>query len=208
MNKRISVISLYIDENDKVADIGCDQALLSELLAKKKIYSVASDIKPNIVIKAEEKIKRLGLNKYVDFIVSDGLQNIPDVIDTLVLSGMGAFTILKIISKSKKQYKKIITISNNNNDLLRIKMLDFGYKVFCEEIIYDKNKYYNIIVFIPGKEKYTKEQILLGVNHKNIELFMKKIKLDLNKYNEIYSKSKEKGILNNIKIIEKKLKNH
>lgn len=208
MNKRIKIISSYINEDDKVADIGCDQALLSELLAKRKMYSVASDIKENIVLNAKKRLENLNLDNYVNFIISDGLDNIPNDIDTLVLSGMGTYTILKIISKSKKQYKKVITISNNNNDILRAKMLDFGYKILLEEIIYDKNKYYNLIVFIPGEYKYTKEELLFGVNHKNEELFIKKLKFDLNKYKEIYDKSKEKNILDIIKTIEKKLKNY
>ena len=206
MNKRIKIISSYINEDDKVADIGCDQALLSELLAERKIYSVASDIKENIILNAKNRLKNL--NNYITFIVSDGLDNIPEDIDTLVLSGMGTYTILDIISRSNKQYKKIITISNNNNDILRVKMLDYGYKILSEEIIYDKNKYYNLIVFIPGKSKYNKEEMLLGVNHKNEELFIKKLKFDLNKYKEIYDKSKEKNILDIIKTIEKKLKNY
>ncbi len=208
MNKRIKIISSYINEDDKVADIGCDQALLSELLAKRKMYSVASDIKENIVLNAKKRLENLNLDNYVNFIISDGLDNIPNDIDALVLSGMGTYTILKIISKSKKQYKKVITISNNNNDILRAKMLDFGYKILLEEIIYDKNKYYNLIVFIPGEYKYTKEELLFGVNHKNEELFIKKLKFDLNKYKEIYDKSKEKNILDIIKTIEKKLKNY
>ena len=87
-------------------------------------------------------------------------------------------------------------------------MLDLGYKILLEEIIYDKNKYYNLIVFIPGEYKYTKEELLFGVNHKNEELFIKKLKFDLNKYKEIYDKSKEKNILDIIKTIEKKLKNY
>ena len=206
MNKRIKIISSYINEDDKVADIGCDQALLSELLAERKIYSVASDIKENIILNAKNRLKNL--NNYITFIVSDGLDNIPEDIDTLVLSGMGTYTILDIISKAKKQYKKIITISNNNNDILRVKMLDYGYKIYSEEIIYDKNKYYNLIVFISGKSKYNKEEMLLGVNHKNEELFIKKLKLDLNEYKEIYDKSRKKNILDIIKIIEKKLKNY
>jgi tRNA (adenine22-N1)-methyltransferase len=208
LNKRIKIISSYINEDDKVADIGCDQALLSELLAKRKMYSVASDIKENIVLNAKKRLENLNLDNYVNFIISDGLDNIPNDIDALVLSGMGTYTILKIISKSKKQYKKVITISNNNNDILRAKMLDFGYKILLEEIIYDKNKYYNLIVFIPGEYKYTKEELLFGVNHKNEELFIKKLKFDLNKYKEIYDKSKEKNILDIIKTIEKKLKNY
>ena len=208
MNKRIKIISSYINEDDKVADIGCDQALLSELLAKRKMYSVASDIKENIVLNAKKRLENLNLDNYVNFIISDGLDNIPNDIDTLVLSGMGTYTILKIISKAKKQYKKIITISNNNNDILRAKMLDFGYKILLEEIIYDKNKYYNLIVFIPGKYQYNKEELLFGINHKNEELFIKKLKFDLNKYKEIYNKSNEKNILKIINIIEKKLKNY
>ena len=117
MNKRIERITSYIFSEDKVADIGCDQALLSELLAKKKIYSVASDIKENIINSAKERISDINIKKYISFVVGDGLENINDDIDTLVLSGMGTYTILKILSKSKKQYKKIITISNNHHDI-------------------------------------------------------------------------------------------
>ena len=208
MNKRIERISSYILEDDKVADIGCDQALLSELLAKKNIYSVASDIRENIVDDAKNRLKELDLDKYVKFIVSNGIENIPDEIDTLVLAGMGAYTILDIISKQKKQYKKIITISNNNNDMLRVKMLNYGYKIYSEEIIYDKNKYYNLIVFIPGNSKYKKDEIILGFNHINEELFIQKLKYDLDKYKDIYDKSHDKNILDIINIIEKKLKNY
>lgn len=208
MNKRINIISSYINGSDKVADIGCDQALLSELLAKKKIYSTASDIRKNIVENAKKRLEDLNLDSYVNFMVSDGIENIPNDIDTLVLAGMGTYTILDIISKAKKQYKKIITISNNNNDILRVKMLDYGYKIYSEEIIYDKNKYYNLIVFIPGKCKYKEDEILLGINHKNKDLFIEKLKCDLNKYSKIYDKSNDKNILNIIKIIEKKLKNY
>ena len=194
MNKRIITLSSYISEDDKVADIGCDQALLSELLAKRKMYSVSADIKQNIVDNAKKRLENLKLDHYVKFVVSDGVENISDDVDVIVLSGMGAFTILNIISKAKKIYKKVITISHSNNNILRTKMLDFGYKILAEEIIYDKNKYYNLIVFIPGKAKYKEDEILLGLNHKNKELFIKKLKLDLKKYNNIYSKSKEKNI--------------
>ena len=64
MNKRIERISSYIFEDDLVADIGCDQALLSEILAKRNIYSVASDIKESIVINAKNRLKELKLDKY------------------------------------------------------------------------------------------------------------------------------------------------
>lgn len=208
MNKRIKTIFNYINSDDLVADIGCDQALLSELLAKNHIYSVASDIKKNIVSSAKKRIDDLKLSKYIKFVVSDGVKNIEANIDTLVLSGMGTYTILKILENSKKQYKKIITISNNNHDILRLKMLDLGYEVDKEEIIYEKNKYYNLIIFKIGNSKYSKEEILFGKNHQNIELFNKKIEHDLNKYKEIYNLNNSDETLNIIKLIEKMLECH
>lgn len=208
MNKRIKAIFKYINSDDLVADIGCDQALLSELLAKNNIYSVASDIKKNIIDSAQKRIKNLGLNKYVKFVVSDGVKNIDDNIDTLVLSGMGTYTILKILENSKKQYKKIITISNNNHDILRLKMLDLGYEIDKEEIIYEKSKFYNLIIFKIGNIKYSKEEILFGKNHQNIELFIKKLEYDLKKYKKIYNLNNGNETLNRIELIEKMLKYH
>ena len=207
MNKRIERIVSYISSKDSVADIGCDQAFLSELLAKKEIYSVASDIKENIVLSAKKRINN-DLRKYISFVVGDGTENIPDKIDTLVLSGMGAYTILKILGNSKKQYKKVITISNNNHDILREKMLKLKYTVSKEEIILEKGKYYNLILFIPGESKYSKEELLIGKNHQNTELLREKLEKDLNKYNKIYELSQNKKILNNINVIEKKLMNY
>lgn len=208
MNKRIKAIAALINSEDKVADIGCDQALLSEILAKKNIYSVASDIKENIVSNAKLRIKKLKLDKYIQFIVSDGLEKIPEEVDTLVLSGMGTYNILSILEKSKKSYKKIITISNNNHDILRINLLKLSYKVSLEEIILDKNKFYNLIVFIPGKLKYNKEDLLIGINHIDKKLLNKKLKNDLKKYKIIYNVTKNKVIKHKINIIEKILKCH
>lgn len=206
MSKRINRIFSYISSEDFVADIGCDQALLSQLLAKNKIYSIASDIKENIILSAQKRINK-ELTNYISFVVGDGIENISDDVDTLVLSGMGTYTILKILGKSKKQYKKIITISNNNHDILREKMLKLNYKVDKEEIIFEKNKFYNLIVFVPGIINYSKEELLLGKNHQNTELLRRKLEFELNKYKKIYDLSTNKNILNNIKIIEKKLKN-
>ena len=207
MNKRIEKIASYISSKDKVADIGCDQALLSEVLAKKEISSVASDIKENIILSAKKRLGNTSLDKYISFVVGDGIEKINDSIDTLVLSGMGTYTILKILSKSGKQYKKIITISNNNHDILRKEMIKLNYKVDKEEIIYEKNKYYNLIIFIPGTLKYTKEEILIGKNHQNLKLLKSKLKVDLEKYKKIYKLSNDNNILNVINIIEKMLKN-
>lgn len=187
---RLEAINNRISPNDIVLDVGCDTALLGGLLAKRGIHSYASDIKENIVKNAYEKACSEKTDKYITFIVSDGLDNVKlEEIDTLVFAGMGTYTILKILDRTDKKFKKIITISNNNHDILRINMNNLGYSIKEEEIIKENGKYYNLIEFKIGNAKYTREEVLLGKNHQNVELLIEKNNYLLTKYKDFYDKS-------------------
>ena len=204
---RIETIVSCISSNDKIADIGCDQIEVGVLLAKKGIKSIASDISINVVNEARKKLEKLDLEEYIDLRVGNGLESIKqDDANALVLAGMGAYTIIDILSNSNKIYNKIITISNNNNDLLRDKMNDLGYKVDYEIIIKERKKYYNLIVFIPGNYNYTEKELLLGLNHKNLETFNEWKEYLLQKYKKIQNESKDKN--NKINTIIKYLEDY
>lgn len=97
---RLKCISSYISDNEKVLDVGCDQALLSKLLARRGVYSIASDIKANIIINAKRNLTDLE-KKYITFTLSDGVPEGVNQTITLVLSGMGTYTILDILKNSK-----------------------------------------------------------------------------------------------------------
>ena len=56
---RIEAIYSFITEEDKVVDVGCDQAKLSLLLAKRNQSSIAADISENVINKAKEMIQDL-----------------------------------------------------------------------------------------------------------------------------------------------------
>lgn len=193
---RLEKISSYISDNEKVLDVGCDQALLSKILAKRKIYSIASDLRPNIIENAKKNLTPLE-KEYITFSVSNGVPTILNEEYTLVLSGMGAHTILDILKNSNYRFNKIITISNNNNnDILRTEMSKLNYYVLEEEIIKEKGKFYNLIVFDNVKRDYSKEQILVGINHKNKELLKEKNDYLIKKYTSILN------IANNEKLID------
>ena len=105
---RIEAIYSLIDIDDKVVDVGCDQAKLSIMLAKRNQSSIASDISENVINKAKSNIK----SNLIDLRVSSGLSNIKEgEVDTLVLAGMGTHTILDILNNTNIRFKKIITIS-------------------------------------------------------------------------------------------------
>jgi tRNA (adenine22-N1)-methyltransferase len=187
---RIEAIYSFISETDKVVDVGCDQAKLALLLAKRNQPSIASDVSENVIKRAKNDIK----SDLIDLRVSNGLENIQEgEADTLVLAGMGTHTILEILNNTKLKCKKIITISNNYHDILRTKMNDLNYKVDSELIIKENNKYYNLILFIPGNREYSDYEINYGLNHKDDKLYKEYLDFLYNKYINIKKSSKNKN---------------
>ncbi len=199
---RIEAICSFINDSDLVVDVGCDQVEVGILLSKRNIKSIASDISEKVVASAKEKISKLNLNDYIDLRVSDGLDNIKDVeANTLVLAGMGTHTILDILKKTNLRFNKIITISNNYHDRLRDEMNKLNYIVSDELIVYENNKYYNLIVFKEGKTKYTEKELLLGMNHRDNIMYDKYLSYLKNKYLEIQKSSNNQNVKAN-KIIK------
>ena len=206
MTKRIARISSYIEDDEKVIDVGCDSCLLSIMLAKREIYSVASDLRENIIENAKEKIDD-NLKKYITFRVGDGITLKESENNyTLVLAGMGTYLMVNILKNTTKTFKKIITISNNNHDILRKEFLHLGYIVETEEIIKEKNKFYNLIIFTKGNKKYSEKDLIIGINHQNIPLLKEKNKELIKKYQNIINKindsEKIKELERTIKILE------
>ncbi len=187
---RIEAIYSLINEKDKVVDVGCDQAKLSLMLARRNQRSIASDISEKVINKAASNIE----SPLIDLRVSNGLDKIKDgEADTLVLSGMGTHTIIKILENTKLRFNKIITISNNYHNILRSKMNDLNYKVSKEQIIKENNKYYNLIVFENGNMNYSESEIELGLNHLDEKMYKEYLDFLLNKYNNIKKSSKDKN---------------
>ena len=106
---------------------------------------------------------------------------------------MGTYTITDILKNTKLRFKKIITISNNYHDILRNKMNDLNYKVGSELIIKENKKYYNLIVFTEGTRKYSNNELLLGLNHIDNDMYNEYLNYLLNKYNKILEKSNNKN---------------
>lgn len=192
---RIEAIYSFIDLKDRVVDVGCDQAKLGILLAKRNQKSIASDISPKVIERASLDIRKLGLDNLIDLRVSNGLQNIKEAeADTLVLSGMGTHTILEILNNTKLKFNKIITISNNYHDILRDKMNELNYKVDKELIIKENNKYYNLILFTEGTKEYSQKELLLGLNQVDSKQYNEYLNHLLKKYKTIKESSKDKNI--------------
>lgn len=166
ISKRLREIANLIEPNDLfVYDVGCDHALLDIYLAQKfkKIKFLAIDISAKCINKSKENIESFKLENRIDTLVNDGLIGV-DLMpnSTIVISGMGAHTIVDILSKTNLvNCKKIIIQSNNDLEYLRRQMVKKHFKIQNELVVFDK-KYYVTMVFVPGIEKYNASDYRFG----------------------------------------------
>lgn len=165
ISKRLKSIAGLIYETDNVIDIGCDHALLSIYLIKNQIlYSIiVSDVNKNALESGINNIKKHKLEKKIDARLGFGLSVIDVHTDTVVISGMGTSTIIKILSNPNlKQINKLIIQTNNDHYLLRKFVTLKGYYISHESVVYEKGHYYINIVFLKGKRKYSIKELRYG----------------------------------------------
>ena len=156
---RLKEISTFIPDNISLVDIGCDHALLDIYLYKnrKNIKIIATDINENALEQAKKNIKKYKLEDYIETRISNGLNNIDkDEIDTIVISGMGAHTIVGILYSNMNKLSNVSNIivqSNNHIEFLRKKITLIGYYIDNEKLVKDNDIIYTIISFKKGKKK-------------------------------------------------------
>ncbi len=190
MNKRLTKIAEYINKEDSVIDIGCDHGYLDIYLYKNKLCKniIASDISKNALEYAINNCKKENID--IKFYLSDGLKDIYDYYDTIVISGMGTHTIIDILS-FKELPNKIILSSNNDYYLLRKFMYKLGYSIKKEDVVYENNKYYIIMCFIKNKTHIKKKDLYLGF-HNNIDYYTYLINKNILLLNKVPLKKKIK----------------
>ena len=187
-SKRLLEIAKYVDINDSILDVGCDHAYLSIYLKKNNLCKnvIASDISKNALEYAQKNIAKakLDINTYV----SDGLNNITEFYDTVIISGMGTNTILHILDY-KELPNKLIISSQNELYKLRKNLNLLGYTLKEESIVYENNHYYVIMNCIKGKQKLSNKELMYGISD-NREYYL-------------YLYNKNKDILNKVNISKK-----
>ena len=149
ISKRLKTIADLVPENSKIIDVGCDHALLSIYLNKYKNCDVlATDISKTCIEKANENIKKY--DAHIKTLVANGLDSIELNNQIIIIAGMGAHTISKILNISLTN--DLIISSNNNIPWLRKKLYKKGYYIYKETFVFDKH-YYVITYYKYGKNK-------------------------------------------------------
>lgn len=183
ISKRLKVIASFVPKTCNLADIGSDHGFLLTFLKengfKGKLLGVENKEGPFNNLK-----EHINSTNYSDirYSFSDGLDDVSEEYDCVVIAGMGFDNIKNIINSNKDKLKKIkffIIDSHTKTSELRMFFHDLGYKIKDEEILEDANVYYEIIFFKQGKADYNELDYQFGpILREN------KNKAFLDKYNE------------------------
>ncbi|QVK20264.1 SAM-dependent methyltransferase [Mycoplasmatota bacterium] len=190
ISKRLKKCADYVLPNSIVADVGTDHALLPIYLIENNIASkvIASDVCKGPLKMALKNVKQNNLEDKIEIILSDGIEHLNNVVDTLIISGMGGKLIATILTHENiNKFKRLILQPNVASNILRIHLQEIGFKIIYEEMIYEKESYYEILVCEKGEMNLSEREIFFGpiiINNKT-KNFINHYQNELNKYENI-----------------------
>ena len=162
LSKRLQKIADFVIDGDIVADIGTDHGYIPAYLidSGKSKKVIGTDISKGSLDKIIQYIKQLNFEESIETRLGNGLEVInTNEIDTVIIAGMGGQLMKDILNKDLE-----VTNSISNFILqpmiaakeLREYLINNKFKIIDEELVYEENKYYEIIYAIKGDSKVMK----------------------------------------------------
>ena len=150
ISDRLLACAAFVNPGDRVADVGCDHGYLGIYLLQRNIARsvIASDLREGPLHSAMENGGLYGVADRMEFVLSDGLQNVPQDFDTLVCAGMGAETIISILEAApwlRKSGYRLILQCQIKNHLLRRYLSENGFQIREEQVLRDGRFLYTVL---------------------------------------------------------------
>jgi len=176
--------------NSIVADVGSDHGkLMIALFESGKItrgYAIENKKGPY-----NRLVKALTDNHLEDAIIplySDGIEDLPSTVSTVVIAGMGGENVVGILKRHPEKLKYVDTIivdAHSELALLRDEVSKLGFTIADEKIIKEDDVFYEIIKFIKSEIAfYSDKDLEFGpvLRHEKSATFKEKYQ---NRINEI-----------------------
>lgn len=148
------------------AEIGADHGITSAYLLHRGIADklIVSDISAASLDKAKRLFARHGLTERAAFRVADGLDALAEAVDAVLISGMGAVTMTRILSRGLERLQGAALVLQPNPDppALREWLAKNGYRIAGEALAYESGRFYITMLATPGVCVYTPRELLLG----------------------------------------------
>lgn len=162
LSDRLLACCGFVHSGDRVADIGCDHGYLGIHLLQSGVAShvYAADVREGPLSSAKRNAELYGMTGKMDFFLSDGVQGIPRDFDTLVCAGMGADTMISILSVASwlqsRKYRLILQCQSKTPSLRRY-LSETGWHISEESVLRDGRFLYTVmeVLWQPDAPKLT-----------------------------------------------------
>ena len=167
-NIRLVRIASMVKKGMITADIGTDHAFLPIMLVEngtcEKVY--ACDVAKGPLQAAKSNIAARGLSLKITTILTDGLCDVPEDTQCVVIAGMGYQTAKGILERAQARLddlQHIIVEVNRDTVSMRRWISEHGYTIVNETYVYDRGHDYVTIDFNTQKhEPYSIQDLYLG----------------------------------------------
>lgn len=149
LSNRLKKIAELVDFGARVIDVGTDHGYVPNFLCEKKISRdiIASDISKNSLEKSIELTREMDNEKYIRNILANGI--VKENRDNIIIAGLGGIQIAEIILNSieiARSAKKLILQPMQKTNILRRELNNMGFEIIDEEIIFEDDRYFEIIL--------------------------------------------------------------
>ena len=150
LSPRLLACAGFVAQGDRVADVGCDHGYLGIYLLQQGIAShvIASDVVSGPLSAARRNADKFGFTEQMEFHLSDGVQSIPHDFDTLICAGMGADTMISILSAApwlQSSRYRLILQCQSKTPALRKYLSDTGWRIAEETVLRDGRFLYTVM---------------------------------------------------------------
>lgn len=171
LSKRLAAVVHLVTRGNSVADVGCDHGYLSIYLRENEISPrvIALDVNQGPLAKAMEHIAKYGCSG-IETRLSNGLDQLQrNEVDTIICAGMGGRLILGILEHDldyARSVEECILQPQSELSVVRQQLVEWGFHLVEEDMIYEDGKYYSILK-VSGRNcksrvVYTKTQYEYG----------------------------------------------
>jgi tRNA (adenine22-N1)-methyltransferase len=175
VDKRIRALLSMLNDCNCLADIGCDHGFtcVTAVMEQSAKRAIAADISAPSLNKAKRLVRQKGLDDVFEFRCGDGLCVLNrGEADAVIISGVGGELLAKILSDGESKIDKdcqLILSPNNREHMVRLWLVENGFCMTYETVVFEKGKYYQMIKAKKGKsERYDEIDLELGkINIKN-----------------------------------------
>ncbi len=168
LSDRLSLIASMVKSGSRVCDVGTDHGYLPAFLylSGKSPAVCATDIREKPLGTAKHNIERLGATG-VKLILCNGLELVTrDMADTVIIAGMGGEVISGIIDRCaflRDNTVELILQPMTAARELREYLSQNGFRVECEQAVFENNKVYSVMKVRYTGEPYAANQLFLSI---------------------------------------------